>query len=231
MSSAFPFEGSNPTLRDDLNALENMERENINLKMKLFHLEQQMRASSSSSAAAMTTTATADDSVQTIHDFARRLEEKSLEVDQRNQLLSRAKSAIEALKGELERQRADAKVRTEELETQLRQVKLANDEITYKYHERVLDLEERLEGREKALAEAEQARAQAQHSAEKSKERVGEHARRERELEFKVEEARAAGLAQLAAAQVRCVALRCESIGLVGLEASTAQGTVVLPPR
>ena len=34
--SAFPFESApNPTLRDDLNALENMERENINLKMKL----------------------------------------------------------------------------------------------------------------------------------------------------------------------------------------------------
>lgn len=200
--SAFPFDPPRPqTLRDDLQALESMERENINLKMKLFHLEQQMRAPST--AATTTMAATADDSVQTIHDFARRLEEKSLEVDQRNQLLGRAKSAIEALKGELERQRADAKGRAEGLEAQLRQVKLANDEITYKYHERVLDLEERLEAREKALADVDKARAQAQQSAEQSKERVGEHARRERELELKVEEARAAGLAQLAAAQVR----------------------------
>ena len=122
-------------VRDDLEALSNMERENLNLKMKLFYLEHTTaKVTSSPPHSNHQREDIEGPSVQTIHDFARRLEEKNLEVDQRNQLLSRAKSAIEALKVELERSRMENKHRVEGLETQLRQVKLLNDEITYKYH-------------------------------------------------------------------------------------------------
>ena len=182
-------------LRDDLDALSNMERENLNLKMKLFYLEH---------GATTKTIITSPQhphqnhhrediegpSVQTIHDFARRLEEKNLEVDQRNQLLARAKSAIEALKAELERSRLENKHRIEGLETQLRQVKLLNDEITYKYHEKVLDLEEKLEQKDKELLDKEKLRSQNQQTLEMFRDKFAEQARKEKELEGKLDDSR-----------------------------------------
>ena len=178
-------------VRDDLEALSNMERENLNLKMKLFYLEHGATSKVTTSPHHNSSREDAEGpSVQTIHDFARRLEEKNLEVDQRNQLLARAKSAIEALKVELERSRLESKHRVEGLETQLRQVKLLNDEITYKYHEKVLELEEKLEQKDKELIDKEKLRIQQQQTLEMFRDKFAEQTRKEKDLEAKLEESR-----------------------------------------
>jgi Centrosomin N-terminal motif 1 len=126
-------------VRDEQEDRQRLEKENFDLKMKMYYMESAMKRSGEASDGSAVSTL-----ISTKIDFARQLEEKNFELDQRNQLLARAKNAIEALKGELEKQRVDGKRKKDELEEQLRYSRKANDELVLKYHEKAMALDEQL---------------------------------------------------------------------------------------
>lgn len=71
------------------------------------------------------------------------LEEKNTEVDQRNLLLIKAKSAIEALKSELERLRVESSGKND-LEERVKKLKQQNDDMEADYRAQISQLESQL---------------------------------------------------------------------------------------
>ena len=90
------------------------------------------------------------------------LRQKSLQLEQRNQLLVRAKLAIVALKKELEKLRVDSKKHSYDLEEQLLHSRLKNDEFMYKHHESALAFESEMCKANDLVAEQEYLRASAE---------------------------------------------------------------------
>lgn len=140
-----------------------LEKANFDLKMKLFYLENSGGRDSSR-------VAMLDGGGDTFPHVSRTqptrliniLDEKSLELEQRNQLLIRAKLAIEALKQELEKLRVDSRKHSYDLEKQLRHSKLENDEISYKYHASALAFESEISKANSSIANKEHLRAAAE---------------------------------------------------------------------
>ena len=132
-------------LRQEYNDNLHLEKVNFELKLKLLCLENSDRQDSSG-------VAMIEDLIYSFPNtssaqptgFFNELRQKSLELEQRNQLLVRAKLAIEALKQELEMLRGDSRKHSYDLEEQLRHSRLENDDIIYKHHESALAFESQI---------------------------------------------------------------------------------------
>ena len=167
-------------LREEQDERHRLEKSNFDLKMKLFYLESNTKRERSHGIFEDTEVFPPNTSVQhplSQHStylqppsasiphssgFLYQLEEKSSELEQRNQLLVRAKQAIESLKSELEKLRIDSKERSDDLEAQLRAGKLENDEIIYKIHENSLAYESQITKATHLIANKEHLRAAAE---------------------------------------------------------------------
>jgi chromosome segregation ATPase len=107
-------------VRDEAERVASLERTNFDLKMKVFYMEEQMRKLSESANQADA----AEDLREQNQQLRGDLEERTLEVEQRNALLVKAKQAIEALKAEVTKLRSedssDSAARLAEAENRVR---------------------------------------------------------------------------------------------------------------
>lgn len=140
-----------------------LEKSNFDLKMKLFYLESNTKRERSQGTFDENEIFPPFPPSSSQHfsqssSFIHQLEEKSSELEQRNQLLVRAKQAIEALKLELDKSRIDSKKHSDDLESQLRLGKLENDEVIYKLHENSMAFEAQMARATHAIAKNEHLR-------------------------------------------------------------------------
>jgi chromosome segregation ATPase len=107
-------------VREETERVASLERMNFDLKMKVFYMEEQMRKLSDSAGQEDA----ADELREQNNQLRGDLEERTLEVEQRNALLVKAKQAIEALKAEVAKLRSEdssgSAARLEEAESRVR---------------------------------------------------------------------------------------------------------------
>ena len=144
-------------IRDEQEERLRLEKANFDLKMKLFYLENNSRRVGSSGMMEESDSYPSSGNIPS-DSLLHVLEEKSYELEQRNQLLVRAKLAIEALKIELEKCRVDGKRYSDEIDNELRISKIENDEISYKHHENALIFESQMIKANNIIAKKDQLR-------------------------------------------------------------------------
>jgi chromosome segregation ATPase len=135
-----------------------LEKENFDLKMRVYYLEENMRTGDGAGSEVdggirrrggrdhhhhHAGSGDVDmDSNLKVSELHLELEEKNAELEQRNLLLTKSKDAIQKMKQELESMRKDADPRNrEELLERIAKLKAANDEMEKTRHEQVNDLE------------------------------------------------------------------------------------------
>lgn len=146
--------------RDPVNAdLSNerlrLENANYDLKLKLHHLESNTRRGVSRIMDGIEIFPSSDKQSAV---FLQQLDEKSVELEQRNLLLVRAKYAIEALKTELENSRQQAHYSDEKLIRALSD----NADINDRYNESIASFQSRMDVAENLIASKENLRSQAE---------------------------------------------------------------------
>lgn len=145
--------------RNDEVERQRLEEANLDLKMKLHRLESNTKVGVSrilDGNESFPSTSGAQSAV-----FLQQLEDKSIEIEHRNQLLGRAKDAIEALQTELEKLRYDSETYAQNLGDQLKRAKKENDELNCRYHESALSYESRMTIAENLITSQENLRSQA----------------------------------------------------------------------
>ena len=135
-----------------------LERADLDLKVKLHHLESNtMRGVTRMLDGSETFPSSGAQSAV----YLQQINELSVELEQRNQLLVRAKTAIEALKTELIKVRSESYAATRDFEVQLKQSRYDSDEMMGRYHTDVLSLESRITTAEDLITKKEILRSQA----------------------------------------------------------------------
>jgi chromosome segregation ATPase len=113
------------TLRDETDEKKRLEKHNLDLKMKVMYLEENMKKLSSSHHFGQHHHADDVESIEADLSALRlQLEEKEIELEQRNLLLMKAKGAIEGLKSEIARLKVDGSKQTV-LEERVQQLKIS----------------------------------------------------------------------------------------------------------
>lgn len=118
-----------------------LEKLNFDLKMKIFHLEEQQKSNLEET---KKQDLLLDSSKAELLDYKLQLEEKEIELEQRNLLLLKAKNAIENLKHEIEKSKQELS-RCQDLETRVLKLKELNDEMDLDSKQQVMILEHELE--------------------------------------------------------------------------------------
>lgn len=118
MSSAIHGRSLSGSLKSEIEEKQKLEKENFDLKMKIYYLEDNLR---------QTAEGTASNEIDELRSenssFRLRLEEKEIDLEQRNHLLIKAKGAIESLKSELDKMKIqcnDKSTREKELQNHIR---------------------------------------------------------------------------------------------------------------
>eukprot|EP01035_Chromulina_nebulosa_P026377 gene26377-34509_t len=189
METPFTIKSSNSSrtmstsLRDDREQDRQriLEKNNLDLKMKIHNLEEGLKRIQYENSAGQVTIgsnvhwgsavhgespsyAFVNDGVAQSEIFSLRLkmEEKQLELEQRNSLLAKAKNAIEVLKAELQRVK-DQRNYDSDLEDRYRKLQESSNEMELDYRERLMGLENELfnakvliNSKDKELADTEQ---------------------------------------------------------------------------
>jgi hypothetical protein len=146
--------------RNDEIERQRLEEANLDLKLKLHRLEINTKLGASrisDDKESFPSTFGAQSAV-----FLQQLDDKSIEIEQRNQLLIRAKDAIEALQSELEKLRYDSETYAQTLNDQLKRAKKDNDELNCRYHENSLGYESKMKIAENLITSQGQLRSQAE---------------------------------------------------------------------
>jgi chromosome segregation ATPase len=95
------------TLKLEIEEKQKLEKDNFDLKMKVYYLEDALRQVSSGASSAEV------EELQSENNQLRsKLQENAIDLEHRNTLLVKAKGAIEALKGEMERIKAQLEAKT-----------------------------------------------------------------------------------------------------------------------
>ena len=144
-----------PINSDHSNERLRLENANYDLKLKLHHLESNTKRGVSRIMDGIETFPSSDKQSAV---FLQQLDEKSLELDQRNLLLVRAKYAIEALKTELENSQQQAQYSDEKLIRALSD----NADISNRYNEAIASFQSRMDVAENLIASKENLRSQAE---------------------------------------------------------------------
>jgi chromosome segregation ATPase len=135
------------SLRDETEEKKRLEKSNLDLKMKVLYLEENIKKMSYSSAHSDIESFEAD-----LSGLRLQLEEKDIELEQRNLLLMKAKGAIEGLKAEINRIKVDGGKQTV-LEERVQQLKVSYDLMENELKSNISQLELQLAtGREKLQA-------------------------------------------------------------------------------
>lgn len=142
--------GSKPTtdglptlsnLREEHEEKQRLEKSNFDLKMKVYYLEENLKRLQEGEHAG---------DVQTEHlrqenaKLKLMIEDKQVDLEQRNLLLIKSKNAIEALKVEIDRLRADNN-HQQDLEDRIRRLKQLNEDIENDYRAQISQLEQQLQ--------------------------------------------------------------------------------------
>lgn len=131
-----------------------LEKSNFELKMKALYLEDKIKRSSSSDSIAKSSSNVSSGSshyrdnidrgggltIDNVTSLRLALEEKDIVIDQKNNLLIKAKQIISQLESELDRLRLMEDVKTG-LEDRLQRLKGANDDIENEYRRQISELE------------------------------------------------------------------------------------------
>lgn len=128
------------TGRDDIEDKQRLEKQNFDLKMKIYHLEETVkRFQDAEHRSDLSTTAARSE----VGDLKLKLEEMQIEIEQRELLMVKASSIITTLKGELDRCKDSLDQQTE-LETKVRHLKHSNDDLALQFKNQILELEAEL---------------------------------------------------------------------------------------
>jgi chromosome segregation ATPase len=118
MSSGIHGRSLSGSLKNEIEEKQKLEKENFDLKMKIYYLEDNLRQSAEGTAGNEVDELRSENASLRL-----RLEEKELDLEQRNHLLIKAKSAIESLKSELDKMKIqfnDKVSREKELQHQIK---------------------------------------------------------------------------------------------------------------
>ena len=136
------------TLREDQEEKQKLEKENFDLKMKVYYMEENMRKMQEG------------EQMHDLHEEQKKgeinklhLQNEELRVDleQRNLLLIKSKGAIEALKAEIERLRGEID-HQHEIEDRVRRLQKLNSDIEADYKVQIAQLEAQLDGTRQMLS-------------------------------------------------------------------------------
>ena len=127
-------------LREEQEDRQRLEKANFDLKMKVYYLEENLKRYQDGED---NFDIRVEQARSEITSLKLQLEEKNTEVDQRNLLLIKAKSAIEALKSELERLRVESSGKSD-LEDRLKKLKQQNEDMETEYRAQISQLEAQL---------------------------------------------------------------------------------------
>jgi DNA repair exonuclease SbcCD ATPase subunit len=128
-------------LREEHEEKQRLEKANFDLKMKVYYLEENLKRYQDGEHA---------DDVQGEHlkqensKLKLMLEDKQVDLEQRNLLLIKSKNAIEALKVEIERLRAENS-HQQDLEDRIRRLKQLNEDIESDYTAQIAQLEQQVQ--------------------------------------------------------------------------------------
>jgi chromosome segregation ATPase len=142
-------------LKDDLEDKHRLERQNFDLKLKVFHLEESIKKMQEAEFKHQVSNGTARSEV---YDLKLQLEEKEIELEQRNLLLMKAKAAIETMKNELDRSKSEI-AKQLDLEDRIKRLKQMNDEIELDYKAQLMKLEAEVNAMRQAMSFKEQERS------------------------------------------------------------------------
>lgn len=129
-----------PTLKEEYEERQRLERQNFDLKLRVFHLEETIKKLQDTEVRHEVNQGMVRSEVS---DLKLQLEERSIEVEQRDLLLLKAKSAIEAMKTELERCKQEVEKQSD-LEERIKRLKQMNDEIELDYKNQLYKLDAEL---------------------------------------------------------------------------------------
>eukprot|EP00981_Chlorochromonas_danica_P002142 scaffold428_cov168-Ochromonas_danica.AAC.7 len=129
-----------PTLKEEYEERQRLERQNFDLKLRVFHLEETIKKLQDTEVRHEVNQGMVRSEVS---DLKLQLEEKSIEVEQRDLLLMKAKSAIEAMKSELERCKQEIEKQSD-LEERIKRLRQMNDEIELDYKNQLYKLDAEL---------------------------------------------------------------------------------------
>ncbi|RYG66508.1 hypothetical protein EON64_09595, partial [archaeon] len=134
-SNISPVQAHN--LKDDYEEKLRLERQNFDLKLKVFHLEETLKKMQDSE---MRQEVHQGMSRSELADLKLQIEEKDIELEQRDLLLLKAKGAIEALKHELDRKKMELEKQAD-VEDRIKRLKQMNDEIEMDYKNQLVKIE------------------------------------------------------------------------------------------
>jgi DNA repair exonuclease SbcCD ATPase subunit len=125
---------------DDYFERQRLEKDNFDLKMKVYYLEESLRKVSTASVASpeYDTVTLSENSLCKMQ-----LDERTAELDRRNVLLMKAKTAIDSLKTELQRLKAEEKT-SSNFEERLEILRQSNDDIEVKYRTQFVEIDAEL---------------------------------------------------------------------------------------
>lgn len=128
------------SLRDEQEEKQKLEKSNFDLKMKVYYLEESLKRFQDGE---HMTDVQSDHQRIEISKLKLQLEDKQVDLEQRNLLLIKSKNAIEALKTEIERLRNEND-HHQDLEDRIRRLKQLNDELEQDYRAQIAQLEQQL---------------------------------------------------------------------------------------
>ena len=127
-------------LREEHEEKQRLEKSNFDLKMKVYYLEENLKRYQDGEHAGDAQT---EHQRLEIGKLKLQLEDKQVDLEQRNLLLIKSKNAIEALKVEIERLRNENN-HQQDLEDRIRRLKQLNEDIENDYRSQINQLEQQL---------------------------------------------------------------------------------------
>ena len=137
------------SMRDEVEDKKRLEKQNFDLKMKVYYLEENLKKLSHDSSSIPKDIESVEADMTSLR---LQLEEKDIELEQRNLLLMKAKGAIEALKGEVNRLKSDSG-KQDILEQRINQIRQTSEAMESGLRSSVSQLEMQLSAeRDKVVA-------------------------------------------------------------------------------
>lgn len=125
---------------EEIQEKQRLEKQNFELKMKIYHLEDTIHSFQEKEIQRQATVA---QNTSEINDLKLLLEERNLELEERNLILIKAKNAMEILKTELQRSQLDA-AKQSELQEKVHSLKQMNEEIERDYKQQLTSYEQEI---------------------------------------------------------------------------------------
>ncbi|KAJ1425263.1 hypothetical protein B484DRAFT_397985 [Ochromonadaceae sp. CCMP2298] len=145
------------SLREEQEEKQRLEKQCFDLKMRIYYLEESLKRFQDGE---QVHDAQSENLKVEVSKMRLKLEERAVDLEQRNLLLVKSKNAIDALKTELERLRAESDVHAD-LEERVHKMKSANDNLESDFNTQVGSLEEKLKSARRTVSSVEEERAKA----------------------------------------------------------------------